>query len=59
MADDAPAPRAARIKRRLLENERQIDVERARFTTESYRATEGQPIALRRAPDAAAPGAHP
>jgi pyruvate formate-lyase/glycerol dehydratase family glycyl radical enzyme len=44
-----PAPRAARIKRRLLENERQIDVERARFTTESYRATEGQPIALRRA----------
>jgi len=44
-----PTPRAARIKRRLLENERQIDVERARFTTESYRATEGQPIALRRA----------
>ena len=44
-----PTLRAERIKRRLLENERQIDVERARYTTESYRATEGQPIALRRA----------
>ena len=41
--------RAARIKERLLENERQIDVERARFTTESYRATEGQPMPIRRA----------
>ena len=44
-----PTPRAARIKERLLENERQIDVERARFTTESYRATEGQPMPIRRA----------
>jgi hypothetical protein len=42
-------PRARAHQARLLENERQIDVERARFTTESYRQTEGQPIALRRA----------
>ncbi|MCB0198132.1 MAG: hypothetical protein KDJ65_39685, partial [Anaerolineae bacterium] len=39
-----PSPRAARIKQRLLANERQIDVERARFATESYRATEGEPM---------------
>ncbi len=44
-----PSQRAARIKRRLLENTRQIDVERARFTTESYRATEGEPMPIRRA----------
>lgn len=37
------------IKRRLLETPRQIDVERARFTTQSYRATEGEPMPLRRA----------
>ncbi len=47
-ADPLP-PRAARIKQRLVENERQIDVERARFATESYRATEGQPMVIRRA----------
>ncbi|MBE7555722.1 MAG: glycyl radical protein [Anaerolineales bacterium] len=44
-----PTARAARLKRRLFETERWIDVERARFATESYRTTEGQPIALRRA----------
>ena len=44
-----PSERAARIKRRLLENTRQIDVERARFTTESYRTTEGEPMPIRRA----------
>ncbi len=44
-----PSAVVARIKQRLVENERQIDVERARFTTESYRQTEGQPMALRRA----------
>jgi pyruvate-formate lyase len=44
-----PSARATRIKRRLLENVRQVDVERARFTTESYRATEGQPMPIRRA----------
>ena len=44
-----PSPRAARIKRWLLEHERLIDVERARYATESYRRTEGEPMALRRA----------
>jgi formate C-acetyltransferase len=44
-----PTERAARIKSRLIENERQIDVERARFATEIYRATEGEPMVIRRA----------
>jgi len=41
--------RSARIKERLLQNERQIDIERARYTTESYQSTEGQPMPIRRA----------
>jgi pyruvate formate-lyase/glycerol dehydratase family glycyl radical enzyme len=44
-----PVERAAHIKWRLVENERQIDVERARFATESYRVTEGEPMVIRRA----------
>jgi pyruvate formate-lyase/glycerol dehydratase family glycyl radical enzyme len=44
-----PTERALRIKRRLLENERQIDVERARYTTENYQRTEGEPMMIRRA----------
>ncbi len=44
-----PGARVARIKQRLVEDERQIDVERARFATGSYRQTEGQPMPLRRA----------
>jgi pyruvate formate-lyase/glycerol dehydratase family glycyl radical enzyme len=44
-----PTPRAARIKQRLVENVRQIDVERARYTTASYQRTEGQPMPIRRA----------
>lgn len=44
-----PTDRAARLKARLLDNERQIDLERARLTTESYRVTAGQPMPLRRA----------
>ena len=44
-----PTERAARIKKRLLENERQIDVERARYATQSYRQTEGEPMIIRRA----------
>jgi formate C-acetyltransferase len=44
-----PSERAARLKHRLLAAPRQIDVERARFATESYRATAGQPRAIRRA----------
>ena len=43
-----PTLGATRIKQRLLENERQIDLERARHATQSYRQTEGQPMAIRR-----------
>lgn len=44
-----PAGRLARIRQRLLEDEREIDLERTRLTTESYRQTEGQPMPVRRA----------
>ena len=44
-----PTARALRLKKRLLENERVIDVERARYATQSYQRTEGQPMVLRRA----------
>jgi pyruvate formate-lyase/glycerol dehydratase family glycyl radical enzyme len=44
-----PTARAARIKKRLLENERAIDVERARYATESYQATAGEPMIIQRA----------
>jgi formate C-acetyltransferase len=41
--------RTAAIRRRLRETPRQIDVERARYTTRSYQRTEGQPMPIRRA----------
>ena len=41
--------RLSAVRRRLRDTPRQIDVERARFTTRSYRRTEGQPVPLRRA----------
>lgn len=41
--------RSLAIKRRLLETPRQIDVERARYTTQSYQASEGEAMAVRRA----------
>jgi pyruvate formate-lyase/glycerol dehydratase family glycyl radical enzyme len=44
-----PAERVARIKERLLRHEREIDIERPRYTTQSYRETEGQPLPIRRA----------
>lgn len=44
-----PTDRVQRIKERLLRNEREIDTERARYTTESYRQTEGEPMPVRRA----------
>jgi pyruvate-formate lyase len=44
-----PTERVARIKKRLVQHQRQIDIERARYTTEIYRQTEGQPMAIRRA----------
>jgi len=39
----------ARIRERLLHNEREIDVERARYATQSYQDSEGQPMPIRRA----------
>jgi len=44
-----PTPRVAGIRKRLLETERVIDLERARIATESYQRTEGEPIPVRRA----------
>ena len=41
--------RAARIKTRLRETPRWIDVERARYATRSYRASEGESMPIRRA----------
>ena len=48
-ATTRPTARAARIKQRLVQNERRVDVERARLTTASYQATEGEPMPMRRA----------
>lgn len=48
-ATTQPTARATRIKRRLLETPRQIDVERARYTTASYQVSEGEPMPIRRA----------
>ena len=44
-----PDERLKNIKRRLLENKRRIDLERARLTTEIYQQTEGEPMPVRRA----------
>lgn len=44
-----PCERVARIKVRLIHNEREIDLERARYTTESYQQTEDEPMPIRRA----------
>jgi len=44
-----PTERVARIKERLFQIEREIDVERARYATRSYQDTEGQPMPIRRA----------
>ena len=48
-ATTQPDPRAVRIKARLRQTERWVDVERARYATRSYQATEGQPMPIRRA----------
>ena len=45
----AATERHARIRRRLLENARKIDLVRARLATESYRKTEDEPMPVRRA----------
>lgn len=41
--------RHARIRQRLIDKPREIDLVRARLATESYRQTEGEPMAVRRA----------
>jgi formate C-acetyltransferase len=43
------AERPRRIRRRLLEAQREVDLVRARLTTESYRQTESEPMPVRRA----------
>ena len=48
-ATTRPSPRVEQIKQRLLTTPRWIDVERARLSTAAYRATEGEPMVLRRA----------
>ncbi len=48
-ATTRPDPRAAAIKARLRQTPRWVDVERGRYTTASYRRTEGQPMPIRRA----------
>ena len=45
----APAARWTRAKARLFDKPREIDSERARYTTDSYRRTEGLPMSVRRA----------
>ncbi|MCX6030669.1 MAG: formate C-acetyltransferase/glycerol dehydratase family glycyl radical enzyme [Chloroflexi bacterium] len=48
-AEVHPDARTTAIRRRLRETPRQIDVERARYTTRSYQCTEGRPMPIRRA----------
>jgi formate C-acetyltransferase len=48
-ATTRPSQRIMAIKQRLLATPRWLDVERARLTTQSYRASKGQPMAIRRA----------
>jgi formate C-acetyltransferase len=48
-ASTQPTDPVARIRRRLLDAERQVDLERARITTRSYQASAGQPMPIRRA----------
>jgi pyruvate formate-lyase/glycerol dehydratase family glycyl radical enzyme len=45
----APTPGSERIRDRLLNRRREVDLERARYATESYWQTEGEPMILRRA----------
>lgn len=44
-----PTPRVTAVRARLLETRCAVDVERARFATTSYRASEGRPMIIRRA----------
>jgi formate C-acetyltransferase len=49
--DDTPASedRVGRLRERFLRGQREICIERARYLTESYRQSEGQPAVLRQA----------
>jgi formate C-acetyltransferase len=48
--DDTPGEdRVARLRERFLRGQREICIERARYLTESYRQSEGQPAVLRQA----------
>ncbi len=44
-----PTARILRRKMRLLEDPRTVDIERARYTTQSYRESEGEAMPIRRA----------
>jgi pyruvate formate-lyase/glycerol dehydratase family glycyl radical enzyme len=46
---DAGQDRVGRLRERFLRGQREICIERARYLTESYRASEGQPAVLRQA----------
>ncbi|MGQ9571798.1 MAG: formate C-acetyltransferase/glycerol dehydratase family glycyl radical enzyme [Dehalococcoidia bacterium] len=49
VADIRVGDRVDRLRERFLRSQRQVCVERARYLTESYRQTEGQPAVLRQA----------
>ena len=44
-----PAAGVARLKERLIATRREVDVERARYATEAYQQSEGEPMPIRRA----------
>ncbi|UCH85982.1 MAG: SCP2 sterol-binding domain-containing protein, partial [Dehalococcoidia bacterium] len=49
VAEAAVGDRVDRLRERFLRGQREVCVERARYLTESYRQTEGQPAVLRQA----------
>jgi pyruvate formate-lyase/glycerol dehydratase family glycyl radical enzyme len=49
VVETAAADRVARLRERFLHGRREVCIERARYLTESYRRTEGQPAVLRQA----------
>jgi pyruvate formate-lyase/glycerol dehydratase family glycyl radical enzyme len=49
VAETAAGDRVARLRERFLRGQREVCAERARYLTESYRRTEGQPAVLRQA----------
>ena len=46
---NSPTDMIQRLRNNILHTPQEIDIERARFTTQSYQNTENEPIALRRA----------